>query len=311
MKRQRITIGSILEINIENEYYTYAQILAHGICVFYDYQARNQLKDFSILENAPLLFFLCVYNQVITQGDWLKVGKMPIREDCKTLPNQFIQDMCDPDKVEMYITETGEIVPSTKEECIGLERCAVWDSNHVEDRIRDHYLGVPCIWVEPIILIKEEALKNALWFTSSYKKYLNLIDQVDINYTTKSGKSFLHLAIASIHFSEVIVNDLINRGADINCLDSENRSPLEYCCEHNRINIAKILLEKGANVNTTDKWGNNPLWIAVSKGNKEMVELLMAYEANPNNLNKEGETPLNLAKRLNDQKMIALLTKQI
>ena len=108
------------------------------------------MKDFTILGSVPILFFLGIYNQVITQGDWLKVGKMPIREDCKILPNQFIQDDFNPNNIEMYITETGEIVPSTREECMGLERCAVWDSNHVQDRIRDHYLGVPCIWVEPM-----------------------------------------------------------------------------------------------------------------------------------------------------------------
>ncbi|WP_034539127.1 MULTISPECIES: Imm26 family immunity protein [unclassified Bacteroides] len=149
MKRQKETVGSILEINIENKYFTYAQIL-NGVCVFFDYRSKEHLKDFTILENAPILFFLCVYKQVITQGDWLKVGKMPIREDCKVIPNQFIQDHFNPDNIEMYITETGEIVPSTREECMGLERCAVWDSNHVEDRIRDHYLGVPCVWEEPM-----------------------------------------------------------------------------------------------------------------------------------------------------------------
>lgn len=148
-KRQRITLGSVLEINIENKYYTYAQIL-HEVCVFFDYRSKEKISDFSILQEVPILFFLGVYNDVITKGIWPKVGKMPIRNDCKVVPNMFIQDSMHPDRFEIYITETGEIVPATKEECIGLERCAVWDSNHVEDRIRDHYLGVPCIWVEPI-----------------------------------------------------------------------------------------------------------------------------------------------------------------
>ena len=40
MKRQKRTIGSILEINIENEYFTYAQILHEG-CVFFDYRSKN------------------------------------------------------------------------------------------------------------------------------------------------------------------------------------------------------------------------------------------------------------------------------
>lgn len=34
----------------------------------------------------------------------------------------------------------------------GLERLAVWDPEHVEDRIRDHYNGVQNIWVESLRL---------------------------------------------------------------------------------------------------------------------------------------------------------------
>lgn len=137
--------------------------------------------------------------------------------------------------------------------------------------------------------------------------YKKIIDSVDINYTTKSGSSYLHYAIASSNYSEDIVIDLLKRGIDINKLDSNNRSPLECCCEYNRIYIAKLLLEKGANVNSIDRWGNNPLWRAVFKRNVEMVRLLMSYGANPNNINKAGKSPLNFAHQIEDLKMIDIL----
>ena len=121
--------------------------------------------------------------------------------------------------------------------------------------------------------------------------YKKIIDSVDINYTTKSGSSYLHYAIASSNYSEDIVIDLLKRGIDIN----------------NRIYIAKLLLEKGANVNSIDRWGNNPLWRAVFKRNVEMVRLLMSYGANPNNINKAGKSPLNFAHQIEDLKMIDIL----
>lgn len=31
-------------------------------------------------------------------------------------------------------------------ECEGLECAAVWSPEHVEDRLRSHYAGVPCEW---------------------------------------------------------------------------------------------------------------------------------------------------------------------
>lgn len=141
------------------------------------------------------------------------------------------------------------------------------------------------------------------------QEYYKLVDSVDVNYTTNSGSSFLHYAIASSAFSEDVVMDLIRRNIDINKLDRDKRSPLECCCEYNRYNIAKVLLEKGAIVNTIDRWGNNPLWRATFNRNAELVELLMRYGANPQNVNKAGKTPLDFAKQINNEKLIELLTK--
>jgi hypothetical protein len=42
--------------------------------------------------------------------------------------------------------------PATAQECAGLEVAAVWDPEHVEDRLRDHFDGRPNIWVESIRL---------------------------------------------------------------------------------------------------------------------------------------------------------------
>lgn len=150
MPKQKITIGSILEININNQYYSYAQILKNSSVVFFDYKTTNKLGDFSNLEKAPILFILAVYNHVITRGRWKKVSKLKIREDCIVLPMKYIKDEISSSKYELYNPNTGEIIPSSKEECNGLERAAVWDAEHVESRILDFYNGVPNIWVEQI-----------------------------------------------------------------------------------------------------------------------------------------------------------------
>lgn len=148
IKKQRITVGSILEINIENEYYVYAQILGKAGYAFFDFKTENRLKDYFILLEKPILFITSVYNDVITLGHWLKVGSIEIREDLKEQPLQFIQDALHPDKFEFYDPNTGESKPATKEQIKGLERASVWEANHIEDRIRDYYNGVPCIWLQ-------------------------------------------------------------------------------------------------------------------------------------------------------------------
>ena len=147
MKRQRETVGAILEIPIYGEYYAYAQIIPHGLCAFFDYRSREPLHDFSVLETVPVLFIIGVYTQVITQGVWLKVGKLPVRKEFEIAPMEYIYDMVGK-KFEQYDPNTGEITPSTKEIARGREAAAVWDNNHIEDRIRDHYNNVPCIWLK-------------------------------------------------------------------------------------------------------------------------------------------------------------------
>ncbi|MBI2416886.1 MAG: immunity 26/phosphotriesterase HocA family protein [Ignavibacteriales bacterium] len=143
MARQRKTPGAILEIKIDDEYYCYAQTLQASGTAFFDYHRKEKLKDISSIVNLPVLFIVAVYNDIITQGHWLKVGKLEIRDDLKVPPMEFIQDMHHPEKFELYDPNTGAIIPATKEECRGLEICAVWDQHHVEQRLSDYYAGRP------------------------------------------------------------------------------------------------------------------------------------------------------------------------
>jgi hypothetical protein len=151
MAKQRITEGAILEIHIESEYYVYAQILTKGLgYAFFDFKSKEKLTDFTILLESNVLFIVMVYNDVVTKGTWVKVGKLPIRNDLLVQPMKFIQDNLNPNDFELYNPNTGEITKATRQECEGLEYAAVWEANHVEDRIRDYYLGVPNVWVNQL-----------------------------------------------------------------------------------------------------------------------------------------------------------------
>ena len=147
MKRQKETIGSIVELILENGKYAYAQLLENGTA-FFDYLAPTSLKDFSVLEGRGILFIVAIYKDVITHGHWLKVGKLPIRKELEILPLKFIQDAIHPDQFELYDPNSGKTTSVSKEECRGLERASVWDQHHIEDRIRDYYEGNPCLWLK-------------------------------------------------------------------------------------------------------------------------------------------------------------------
>lgn len=150
-KRQRITPEAILEIG-HNSFFYYAQILNAKGCAFFNIRYEKPLEDISILNDQEVLFVLRVYDDVITKGRWGKVGKIEIRDSLKIEPNKFIQDSINPNRIEIYNPNTGEITPSTKEEVEGLECAAVWAANHVEDRLEDYFLGKKNVWLEQLMI---------------------------------------------------------------------------------------------------------------------------------------------------------------
>lgn len=146
-KRQRIVIGSIVEIPIDGNYFVYAQILYDGGYAFFDYRSSESISDLSVLEHTSVLFIVAVYDYVIHKNIWRIVGKLPVREKLRAQPMEYIYDRIT-DRFSLYNPNTGKIIPTTKDKARGLERAAVWGDNHIEDRIRDYYNNVPCIWLK-------------------------------------------------------------------------------------------------------------------------------------------------------------------
>lgn len=148
IKRQRLTIGSIVEVKVE-DYFVYAQITENKNLAFFDYQATEPLNSFEILEHAPILFIVGVYFDVITRGVWLKVGKMPLRKECQGTFVKYIFDTINY-KFELYITNKNNYytVSCEKKDVLGLEALAAWEASAIEDRIACHYKGEISIWME-------------------------------------------------------------------------------------------------------------------------------------------------------------------
>jgi len=100
------------------------------------------------IANQKILFIVAVYDDAITSGRWIKIGKLPLEPDLQLLPPKFIQDKLNPDSFELYNPNTGNTKSVIRQDCIGLERAAVWEPNQVEDRIIDYLNSKPNIWVE-------------------------------------------------------------------------------------------------------------------------------------------------------------------
>jgi hypothetical protein len=59
-------------------------------------------------------------------------------------------DVLDPDHYQI-IDDEGNIRDATREETEGLEPAAVWEPEHIADRLEDHYAGRPNRWLKSML----------------------------------------------------------------------------------------------------------------------------------------------------------------
>lgn len=141
--RARRRVGDVLAISLDDQgLMAYAVVLPHADFAIFD--ARKAASPEAALQRPPM-FYVAVINGAVTTGRWpvLQVNSASVPR--LEAPPTFMQDPFDPEKFQIY--DHGAMRPATRSECESLERTAVWDPEHVEDRIRDAYAGRENSWV--------------------------------------------------------------------------------------------------------------------------------------------------------------------
>lgn len=137
MKQQpQPAAGDIFAIPLGNESYAFAQALENPLWAFYDLQMPRVATVDEIMA-APVAFQLWVHNDAWRTGRWRRVGHAALDESSPRRAVFFKQDALNPRRCSLY--QNGQERPASPEECVGLERAAVWDPEHVEDRLRDRF----------------------------------------------------------------------------------------------------------------------------------------------------------------------------
>ena len=147
--RQQRTVGDLLKVPLDDRWHTYARVLPEPLVAFYDARTDGDLDPEHVITRA-VLFRLWVMNHAITSGRWRRVATLPLERELLEQPVFFKQDAIDPESLSLY--RDGQEIPATRVQCAGLERAAVWEPDHVEDRLRDHYLRQANKWTESLRL---------------------------------------------------------------------------------------------------------------------------------------------------------------
>ena len=103
----------------------------------------------------------------------------------------------------------------------------------------------------------------------------------------------LHLASTLGHLD--IVQLLFKHGAGINAQDNDGWTPL-HCASHmGRLKVIQALFERGADVNARDNGGCTPLHWASSEGHLEVTQALLECGADTNSRDANDKVPLHRA----------------
>ena len=84
---------------------------------------------------------------VVKRGIWQVIGHVPLTEDLKEEPWFFKKDDIS-GVLTFYRNSTGEEIPATRRDCESLECAAVWEVEHVVERLQDHFAGRRNAWVD-------------------------------------------------------------------------------------------------------------------------------------------------------------------
>ncbi len=90
------------------------------------------------------------------------------------------------------------------------------------------------------------------------------------------------------------VQDLLNKGADVETKNSDGITPLMAAAFNNHLEIMKLLLEREANVNVMAN-GVSLLMVSSTMGQTPVVKLLLEWEADANAKDSSGVTSLMAA----------------
>ncbi|XP_063923678.1 uncharacterized protein LOC135137853 [Zophobas morio] len=116
----------------------------------------------------------------------------------------------------------------------------------------------------------------------------------EINFVCeRSGYTALVVASASGH--QAVVDNLLQLGAEISCLDKRGRTPLYTAAFNGHEKVVECLLKSGADINRCNNLGWTPLYVASWNGFQKTVECLVKCGAEIDRGSHRGWTPLYAA----------------
>ena len=131
MVRVKVNIGDVFQIPLPDGRFAYGRVYNDASVGIYNTVTERPLNP--PIGSRSFLFTVGLYSDILERGKWKIIGHDPFHTDESTWPPPFfVRDVISGD---YQIYHKGILSPAEAEETRGLEEAAVYDSNHVIDRI--------------------------------------------------------------------------------------------------------------------------------------------------------------------------------
>jgi type 1 glutamine amidotransferase len=128
----------------------------------------------------------------------------------------------------------------------------------------------------------------------------------DVNAVDSSQRTPVHLAVE--RNLPKLIPVMVEAGAELNALDSVGWTPLHWAAAKDRLELAQALINAGADVHARTTRGGTILHEAASSGGEAMVRLCLAQGVDTTVVASDGGTALEVAREFGNDAAIRWLT---
>jgi hypothetical protein len=132
--------GTFLRVPLADGSFGYGRILEPPYEAFYRYRTAGPDSDLDRIASKPVVFKIAVRHPAV--HSWELIGWREVEEHLKQPIVQFTQSVVDLRDCTIFDT-VGNVRAAEPQECMNLERAAVWEHSNVEERLLDAFMGRP------------------------------------------------------------------------------------------------------------------------------------------------------------------------
>ena len=140
MRKQKHKPGSFVRIALADGSFGYGRLLESPYAAFYQHRTMSPDSDLDGIGARPVLFKTAVRHLALES--WEPIGWRALEEHLRQPLVRFMQDVGDFRRCTIFDT-AGNRRAAEPQDCVGLERAAVWEQDSIEERLLDTLLGRP------------------------------------------------------------------------------------------------------------------------------------------------------------------------